>query len=58
MTLNIVNIAVKKLRKLMMSDKKFWWIMVPVCVLLLCAFSFSLYDGVKEQRAINAAQHV
>lgn len=41
-----------------MSDKKFWWIMIPVCVALFCAFSFSLHYAVKEQLAINNAAHV
>jgi hypothetical protein len=41
-----------------MSDKKFWWIMVPVCVTVLCAFSFALHDGIKAQRAINAVQYL
>lgn len=41
-----------------MSDKKFWWIMVPVCVILLCTFSFSLYEAEKTQEKLNGTQHV
>lgn len=40
-----------------MSDKKFWCIVFPVCVVLLVLFSFSVHDGVKEQVKINSSSH-
>ncbi len=32
-----------------MSDKKFWWIMVPLLVALGVAFCFSLGEATKKQ---------